>query len=448
VSKTERLFGTDGVRGKAGQYPLDPPTVRRLGAAVVRALPHGTASPRILVGRDTRESGSWIEAELAHGASGEGASIMTAGVVPTPAVAYLTRSAGYDLGIVISASHNPFEDNGIKVFSGKGEKFTEDVERHVEGIVADTSWPTPAGDARALAVTQRVEPYLDHLRIVFPEVASLGPFKLAIDCANGATTPVAPQLFMGLGIEMVVTADEPDGHNINLRCGSTHPEVLAKTVVDRNCDMGVAFDGDGDRAIFVDHRGHVVNGDAVLLMCARQLQREHRLKGNAIVATVMSNIGLELACKESGIEMVRTAVGDKYVMEEMLKRGATLGGEQSGHVIFSDYLYTGDGLCTALNVLRTIAMTGRPLADLGAELTNYPQVLLNVRVRQRVDLKTVPPVDEAIRRVEDRVAGQGRVLIRYSGTEPLLRVMIEGRDQNEIGEWAQEIVDVVKTNLA
>jgi phosphoglucosamine mutase len=367
--------------------------------------------------------------------------------VPTPCVAYLTRSAGYDLGIVISASHNPFEDNGIKVFSGKGEKFTEDVERHVESIIADPGWPTSGGEPRDVAATQPFRPYLDHLRIVFPEVASLGPFKLAVDCANGATATVAPQLLMGLGIELVVIGDEPDGHNINLNCGSTHPEGLAKLVVERECDMGVAFDGDGDRAIFVDNRGRIVDGDAVLLMCGRQLQRDGRLAGNTIVATVMSNIGLELACRESGIEMVRTAVGDKYVMEEMLRRRATLGGEQSGHIIFSDYLYTGDGLCTALNVLRTIAMTQRTLADLAADLTTYPQVLLNVRVREKVDLKTVPPVAEAIDRVEQRVAGQGRVLIRYSGTEPLLRVMLEGRDQNEIRAWAQEIVDVVKANL-
>jgi phosphoglucosamine mutase len=252
---------------------------------------------------------------------------------------------------------------------------------------------------------------------------------------------------MGLGIELVVIADEPDGHNINLNCGSTHPERLSKTVVERECDMGVAFDGDGDRAIFVDDRGRIINGDAVLLMCARQLQRERRLTANTVVATVMSNIGLELACRESGIELVRTAVGDKYVMEEMLKRGATLGGEQSGHVIFSDYLYTGDGLCTALNVLRTVAMTGRSLADLAADLTNYPQVLLNVRVREKVDLQTVPDVAAAIKRVEERVDGQGRVLIRYSGTEPLLRVMLEGRNEHEIRTWAQEIVDVVNVNL-
>ena len=442
-----RLFGTDGVRGKAGEFPLDPSTVRRLGAAVVRALPHGTLSPKILVGRDTRESGAWIEAELAHGAAGEDAHVTSAGVVPTPGVAYLTRSAGYDLGIVISASHNPFEDNGIKVFSGKGEKFTEEIERHVEAVMADASWRAADGEASELRPTQRVEPYLNHLRAVFPEVASLGPFKLAIDCANGATTPVAPQLFMGLGIELVVIADEPDGHNINLRCGSTHPELLSKTVVERKCDMGVAFDGDGDRAIFVDDEGRIVDGDAVLLMCGRLLKRERRLAGNTIVATVMSNIGLEIACGQSGIAMVRTAVGDKYVMEEMLRRGATLGGEQSGHVIFTDYLYTGDGLCTALNVLRTIAMTGRSLADLSSDLITYPQVLLNVRVREKADLRTIPDVAATIKRVEERVDGQGRVLIRYSGTEPLLRVMLEGRDEDEIRSWAQEIVDVVQTNL-
>jgi phosphoglucosamine mutase len=441
------LFGTDGVRGTAGRYPLDPPTVRRLAAALVRALPHGASPPRLLVGRDTRESGSWIEAELAHGASGEGAVVTSAGIVPTPAVAYLTRTAGYDLGIVISASHNPFEDNGIKVFSGRGEKFTEDVEREVEAIIADTSWNAAPGPPVAVALGQRVDTYLDHLRVVFPEVASIGPFRVAIDCAHGATTPVAPQLFAGLGLETIVIGDEPDGHNINLHCGSTHPELLARTVVERECQMGVAFDGDGDRAIFVDHRGSVVNGDAVLLMCSRQLKREGRLKGNAVVATVMSNIGLEIAFRDSGIEMIRTGVGDKYVMEEMLKRNLSLGGEQSGHVIFSDYLFTGDGLCTALNVLRTVALTNRPLADLAADLTNYPQVLLNVRVRERVDLQSVPAIAAAIAAVEARVDGQGRVLVRYSGTEPLLRVMLEGRHDHEIRAWAQEIVDVVQENL-
>lgn len=449
MSKTDipPLFGTDGVRGTAGQYPLVPPTVRRLGAALVRALPHGTESPRLLIGRDTRESGGWIEADLAHGATGERAEVTSAAVIPTPAVAYLTRTAGYDLGVVISASHNPFEDNGIKVFSGRGEKFTERVEREVEAIVADRSWTTRAGDPAQVPRVDLVDAYLDHLRAVFPEASTLRGLKLAIDCANGATTSVAPRLFGGLGFEATVIGNQPDGRNINLHCGSTHPEKLARTVVKRGCQMGVAFDGDGDRAIFVDHQGEIVNGDAVLLMCARQLQKEGRLEGNAIVATVMSNIGLELALQAHGIGLVRCAVGDKYVMEEMLARGLSLGGEQSGHIIFSDYLFTGDGLCTALNVLRTVALTGRTLADLAGNLVTCPQVLLNVRVREKVDLKTVPLVAAAIADVESRVSGQGRLLVRYSGTEPLLRVMVEGKHEPEIRAWAQGIVDAVKQQL-
>jgi phosphoglucosamine mutase len=452
-STVPRLFGTDGVRGTAGTYPLDHPTVRRLGAALIRALNAGRRaeergrSPRLLVGRDTRESGTWIEAELAHGAAGEGASVASAGVVPTPAIAYLTRREGFDAGVVISASHNPFEDNGIKVFSGRGEKFTERVEREVEAIVADSTWTVKAGIAGGVSQVDLVGAYLDHLRVVLQESENLKGFSLAIDCANGATTTAAPRLFESLGIRTAVIGNRPDGRNINLHCGSTHPEELARMVVERGCQMGVAFDGDGDRAIFVDHRGKIVDGDAVLLMCGRQLQREGRLRGNAVVATVMSNIGLELALKRIGIELVRTAVGDKYVMEEMLNRHLSLGGEQSGHIIFSDYLFTGDGLCTALNVLRTVALTGRSLADLASDLTTYPQVLLNVRVREKVDLKTVPAVAAAIARVEERVAGQGRLLVRYSGTEPLLRVMLEGRHEDEIRSWAQEIVDVVKKEL-
>jgi phosphoglucosamine mutase len=455
-----RLFGTDGVRGTAGAFPLDPPTVRRLGAALVRAVRGGSrdsgagnrnspnASVHFLIGRDTRESGTWIEAELAHGATGEGATVHSAGIVPTPAIAYLTGSGIYDAGVVISASHNPYQDNGIKVFSGKGEKFTEAVERDVEAIVADRSWTPQDGEAAAVAASYLVDQYIDHLRAVFPEAAqTMKGFTLAVDCANGATTGVAHRLFEGLGFDTTFIGDTPDGRNINLGCGSTHPERLAKTVVEHGCRMGVAFDGDGDRAICIDDGGRIVDGDAVLLMCARQMQREMRLKGDAVVATVMSNIGLELALKRLGIALVRCSVGDKYVMEEMLKRDLSLGGEQSGHVIFSDYLYTGDGLCTALNVLRTIAVSGRSLADLASDLTAYPQILLNVRVRNKVDLATVPPVAAAIERVEARVAGQGRLLVRYSGTEPLLRVMLEGQHQDEIRGWAQEIVDVVKEHL-
>jgi phosphoglucosamine mutase len=442
-----RLFGTDGVRGTAGLYPLDPATVRRLGAALVRALPHGTGSARLLVGRDTRESGVWLEAALADGAAGEGATVTSAGVVPTPAVAYLTRTQAFDAGVVISASHNPFEDNGIKVFSGKGEKFTEQTEREVEAIVADPSWTTAPLAPNGIVSADLVGAYLDHLRTVFPESSMVKGFRLAVDCANGAMTPVAPMLFDSLGLDTVVIGDEPDGRNINLGCGSTHPERLAHIVGERGCQAGVAFDGDGDRAIFVDDGGRIVNGDAVLLMCGSQLQREGRLKGNAIVATVMSNIGLELALRDRGIELVRCAVGDKYVMEEMLARGLSLGGEQSGHVIFSDYLFTGDGLCTALNVLRVLALTGKSLAELATDLVSYPQVLLNVRVREKTDLASVGPIAAAIDRVQSRVAGQGRLLVRYSGTEPLLRVMLEGKHEDDIRRWAQEIVDVVKAQL-
>lgn len=447
ADKPLRLFGTDGVRGVAGQFPLDHRTVRRLGAALVRALPPRAGGAQLLIGRDTRESGDWIESELAHGASGEGARVTSVGIVPTPAVAYLTREGDYDAGVVISASHNPFEDNGIKVFSGRGEKFTESVERTIEAIVADQSWQAREDAPEEVPGQNLVGAYLEHLKVILQDVTLPAGFTVAIDCANGATTPVAPGLFEALGIRTHVIGHAPDGRNINLHCGSTHPEQLVKTVLETGSHMGVAFDGDGDRAIFVDHLGHVVNGDAVLLMCSRQLQREGRLKGSALVATVMSNIGLELALTASGIETVRCAVGDKYVMEEMIARGLSLGGEQSGHVIFSDYLFTGDGLCTALNVIRTVAMTGRPLAELAADLVSYPQVLLNVRVRQKTDLSTIPAVAAAIARVEARVHGQGRVLIRYSGTEPLLRVMLEGKDQDEIRGWAQEIVDIVKQEL-
>jgi phosphoglucosamine mutase len=422
--------------------------VRRIGAALLRALPRAPgSSPRLVIGRDTRESGAWIEAELAHGASGEGATVTSAGIVPTPAIAYLTRNRGYDAGVVISASHNPFEDNGIKVFSGQGEKFSEAVERRIEEIVADRSWKAKDGGATAVAAEDLSAGYLEHLQAILSGARGFEHLKIAIDAANGATSTIAPKLFRALGLDAIVIGDQPDGRNINLYCGSTCPDELARTVVSRQRHMGVAFDGDGDRAIFADERGRIVNGDAVLLMCARQLQREGRLRGNAVVATVMSNIGLELGFAELGITMVRCSVGDKYVMEEMLARGLSLGGEQSGHVIFSDYLFTGDGLCTALNVIRTMALTGRSLGDLASDLVSYPQVLLNVTVREKVDLNSVPAVAALIERVESQVVGHGRLLVRYSGTEPLLRVMIEGKDQDEIHRWAQEIVDVVKREL-
>jgi phosphoglucosamine mutase len=451
-----RLFGTDGVRGKAGVYPLDHETVARLGAALVRAMRPSTGlvagadadrSLRFIIGRDTRESGDWIERELGRGVHAEGAAITSAGVIPTPATAYITRALGFDAGLVISASHNPFEDNGIKVFSGRGEKFTDTLERHVESIIADLRWQVPSGGLPPVEHTDVIDAYIGHTRLALPDPGRMVGFKLAIDTANGATTTVAPRLFRELGFDITVIGDEPDGHNINLGCGSTHPERLSALVRDGGHRMGVAFDGDGDRAIFVDHEGRIIDGDAVMLMCARHMKAQGRLNGNALVATVMSNIGLEIALRDSGIELVRCPVGDKYVMEEMIRRGISMGGEQSGHIIFSDHLFTGDGIATALNVLRTMADTGRELADLAAELVSYPQVLVNVRVRERTALASVPAIAEAMGRIERRLDGQGRLLVRYSGTEPLVRVMIEGKDQQEIQGWAQEIAETIKQHL-
>jgi phosphoglucosamine mutase len=441
-----RLFGTDGVRAKAGEYPLDATTVRHLGAALVRALRTGSDAVRFLVGRDTRESGDWIEQELARGIRAEGGTVTSAGIIPTPAIAYLTPRMGYTAGLVISASHNPFEDNGIKVFSGAGEKFTEALEDHVESHLDESGREAPALGAPVERIDYRSE-YIAHLKEILAAEPRARSLRIVVDCANGATTTIAPRLFQELAIEATCIGCAPDGRNINLKCGSTSPDLLARTVADGGYDLGIAYDGDGDRAIFVDATGKVVDGDAVMYLCARQMQREGRLKGNAVVATVMSNIGLEIALRSAGIEIVRCPVGDKYVMEEMIKRGLALGGEQSGHVIFSDYLFTGDGLATSLHVVRTMAATGRTLADLASELTTYPQVLMNVRVERRVELRTIPEVAAVMSDVEQRLAGNGRLLVRYSGTEPLLRVMLEGKDATEIRRWGQEIIDAVKQHV-
>ncbi len=443
----ERLFGTDGVRGHAGSPPLDPPTVRRLGAALVRALPRASDTHRLLIGRDTRESGEWIGRELAHGARGAGGSVACAGVISTPAIAYLTRENRFDAGVVISASHNPFEDNGIKVFSGAGEKFTERLEQEIERAVADSSWSAAAGEAGPLEEDDFSGPYLAHARTAIPDAGALEGLRVAVDCANGATSALAPRMLEGLGFDVVPLSCEPDGRNINLGCGSTSPARLAEVVVERGCRLGIAFDGDGDRAIFVSHRGRVVDGDAIMLLAARHLQATGRLRSSAIVATVMSNIGLEIALRESGIDLVRCPVGDKYVMEEMIKRDLVLGGEQSGHIIFSEFLFTGDGLVTALNVLQVMAATGRELEDLASELTTYPQILVNVRVRERRDWRELPAVAAACADVERKLGGNGRLLVRYSGTEPLLRIMLEGRDQDEIRAWAEQIAAEVRTHL-
>jgi len=442
---THALFGTDGIRGTAGTFPLDVQTVRRVGSALVQALPGpGT---KLLIGRDTRESGIWIERELAYGARLAGSTVQSVGVAPTPAVAYLTGSLDFNAGVVITASHNPYQDNGIKVFSGAGVKYGGHFEERIERLVADASWQVPAGDATDVPHADHLRKYLEHARAVLPRPEALGRVRMAVDCANGAMTTVAPALFRELGFEITLLGTDPDGRNINKGVGSTHPEKLAEVVRQGDFRLGVAFDGDGDRAILIDAGGRVIDGDHVMLMCAKQMKADGRLRGNAVVATVMSNIGLEIALRNLNIELVRTKVGDKYVMEEMQKRDLSLGGEQSGHLIFSEHLYTGDGLITALSVLHTMAASGRELADLADDLTTYPQVLLNVRVREKAELEKIPEIAEVMRSVESRLGTNGRLLVRYSGTEPLLRVMLEGQDPEEIDRWAREIADAVRKAL-
>ena len=441
-----KLFGTDGVRGVAGQPPLDETTIMRLGAALVRVLPH-QGPVRLLTGRDTRESGFWIERALARGVRAMGGDVLSAGVVPTPAVAVITRDQDFDAGLVISASHNPYEDNGIKVFSGHGQKFDETLEGQVEALVADPHFEVPGDASSEIEAHEVVEPYMRHASAALPFAGNVTGLRIGLDCANGATTTVAPRLFRALDLDVRVIGNDPDGRNINLACGSTHLEALQALVRDEGLALGIAFDGDGDRCLMVDDQGAVVDGDAIMLILALHLQRHGGLPKDTVVATVMSNLGLERALATHGIRLLRTAVGDKHVMEEIRTHGYALGGEQSGHVIVSEHLFTGDGIVTALRVLRVMAETGRSLRDLAADLVTYPQVLVNVRVGRRVPVAEVPAIAATIDSVQRRLGDEGRLLVRYSGTEPLLRIMLEGRDQAEIEAWAHEIADAAKGAL-
>ena len=442
-----RLFGTDGVRGTPGEPPLDERTLARLGAAIVRTCRRVGVSNRVLIGRDTRESGEWIIGQLARGIESEAARVTNGGLLSTPAVAFLTRDSGFDVGIVVSASHNPFEDNGVKVITGDGQKADEELEARMAALVADETWAVPDTPVPLVETAGLSEPYIAHTRQLLDGVTVPPDLRIALDCANGATSRIAPALLRGLGLDPVVLYDQPDGRNINLACGSTHPERLARAVVEQGCRLGAAFDGDGDRVVFVDHRGAVVNGDAVLLIAARRLAAAGRLPGAAVVATVMSNVGLEHALRADGIVVHRCSVGDRLVWAEMNRRGIALGGEQSGHTIFADHLATGDGLATTLVIVRAVIETGRELADLAADLVPLPQVLVNVRVRQRTALADLLEVSRLIEKAKRDLMGEGRVLVRYSGTEPLLRIMIEGPDQETIQGLAETIAARVRVDL-
>jgi phosphoglucosamine mutase len=445
----KKLFGTDGIRAVAGQSPLDATTVYAIGLALAHILGAKTPRPRVLLGMDTRESSGWIAATLTAGLDAGGASVESAGVITTPAIAFLTHTHGFATGVVISASHNPWQDNGIKLFGPDGYKLPDAVELAIEEeIFRQLAAPTNAPqrtEPPAVNETDRAE-YVRFLLASVPEL-SLDGKRIVIDCANGAASSVAPQLFSDLDGEVLITHASPDGRNINEACGALHPQVVAEQVKSCKASMGITFDGDADRALFADEHGRVVNGDAVLLLAARDLQRRGLLTNSTVVATTMSNMGLEAALKRSGIEMLRAAVGDKYVLEQMIATGAALGGEQSGHIIFSGRSTTGDGLLTALLLLDVVHRSGRSLAELVADLKVFPQVIVNVKVREKRPLEGIPNVAAAIRAAEVELADSGRVVIRYSGTEALARVMIEAESEPLMRHHAETIAAAIRTEI-
>ena len=446
----KKLFGTDGIRGVAGLAPLDARTVYAVGVAIARSLQASGAAPRVLLGMDTRESSEWIAGTLTAGLVEGGASVESAGVVTTPAVAYLARAHRFAAGVVISASHNPWEDNGIKLFGPDGYKLPDATELAIEEEIfraLETHGSSGLRQTETPAVNEadRAE-YVRFLLESVPEL-SLDDRRIVIDCANGAASAVAPELFAGLNGEVVVTHASPTGRNINAGCGALHPEVVAAEVTRLGASMGVTFDGDADRCLFADEHGRVVNGDAVLLVAARDLQARGLLAKELVVATTMSNMGLEAALKRSEIRMLRAPVGDKYVLEQMRATGAALGGEQSGHIIFAGRSTTGDGLLTALLVLDIMHRAGKSLAELTADLTVFPQVIVNVKVRERRPLETIRPVAEAIRAAELELAESGRVVIRYSGTEALARVMIEAESEAAMRHHAETIAAAIRAEL-
>lgn len=442
-----KLFGTDGIRGVAGEYPLNPQTVHAAGVALGKLASRLGPNPEIILGMDTRESGAWIAAQVAGGLARAGAIPRFAGLITTPGIAYLTRMNSFVAGVVISASHNPYQDNGIKVFGHSGYKLPDKRELELEAeIFALLETGIEPAEAALTEDPGLDERYLDFLCSTFPH--RLGGLKMVLDCANGAATRLGPALFERLGARVEAIGCSPNGRNINLDCGAMHVDLLRETVAACGADLGVALDGDADRAILVSSSGQVVDGDGVMLVAARHMAGKKELTGPrgkpTVVATVMSNLGLEKALERQGIDMLRTAVGDKYVLEEMIRQGAVLGGEQSGHVIFHNYATAGDGLLTTLRVLEVMVESGAGLDELTSDLQRYPQRLVNVRVRARLPLEELPEVREEIRAAELAFGGSGRVLVRFSGTELLARVMIEGPDIGQVDKYTEQIAAAIQ----
>ena len=444
------LFGTDGIRAVAGEAPLDRKTIYAIGLALARSLRKQTPAPRVVLGMDTRESSDWIAATLTHGLRDGGAEASNAGVIPTPGIAFLTRTHGFSAGIVISASHNPWQDNGVKIFGADGYKLADSVELNIEAEIFErlAKGQEPSGSMAMLPAVNTAfrKDYIEFLQSNVPELRLEGK-TIVIDCANGAASKIAPLLFAPMGGKLILTHCDPTGRNINEHCGALHPEIVAAQVVAHKADLGVTFDGDADRALFADEHGKVVNGDAVLLIAARDLQARGLLRSDLVVATTMSNMGLEAALGRNGIRMLRAPVGDKYVLEEMQRSHAVLGGEQSGHILFTDRGTTGDGLLTALVMLDILHRSGRSLAALKQDLKVFPQVIVNVRVREKRPLEDISSVADTIREAETELNGNGRIVVRYSGTEALARVMIEAESEEVMQRHATRISDAIRSEI-
>ncbi len=443
----EKLFGTDGIRATAGEYPLDYNSVYTLGHALIELLRTEKLPPRVIIGRDTRESGQWIEQALFQGIEDGNGEALSAGLIPTSAISFLTKRHGFSAGIVISASHNPYQDNGIKIFSVQGTKIANYWEEILERAIIESDYSVQKRDITVSSDNAFSFDYIKFLKNRFGSVRLPRKIKIVLDCSNGASSHIAPMIFSDLGFDVIAINASPDGMNINKGCGSLYPQNLATKVVETGADIGVAYDGDSDRALWVDERGQILNGDHTLFVLARFMKEKKRLKTDTVVATTMSNMGLEKGLGEIGLKLVRTKVGDKYVLEEMMKINTNLGGEQSGHTIFLDDCPTGDGILTSIKMLEVMAEKDTTLSSMVAGFEEYPQILKNVPVSRKPGMQTYPEIVSAIKEVEGLLADTGRLNVRYSGTEPLARIMIEGPDLQQIERYAAELASVISKHL-
>lgn len=446
-----KLFGTDGIRGMANEYPIIPEMAVNIGRAVSYFFSRNQDIPEIIIGKDTRISGYMLEYALASGICSTGVNVCLAGIIPTPGLAFMTSSTDAAAGIVISASHNPYYDNGIKIFKGNGFKLSDKEEAEIEQLILNNKTVAISKNIHETGsvynIDDSVQRYSSFLKSTIKQSDCCEGLKIVIDCSNGATYRIAPELFSDIGADVIPFFVQPDGKNINENCGSQHPEILSKYVVDKGADIGLAFDGDGDRLIAVDEKGNILTGDQTLAVCAGSLKQKRMLKNNIVVSTVMSNIGLGLALKNMGMEHIVSDVGDRYVMEKMISSNASIGGEESGHTIFSDYQTTGDGILTALILIESMKWASKPLSELGKIMTVFPQVLINVEVTRKPDIESIPKIKDAIRSIESSLGEKGRALVRYSGTQPLCRIMVEAEDMEQAESYCRQLADIVHEKI-